>query len=30
MIFTIVDDRVTRIESIGDPARLRQLGIRVL
>jgi RNA polymerase sigma-70 factor (ECF subfamily) len=30
MIFTFADDRVTRVESIGDPARLRQLQIGVL
>jgi RNA polymerase sigma-70 factor, ECF subfamily len=30
MIFTFADDKVTRIESIGDPARLRQLEIGVL
>ena len=30
MVFTFDDDRITRIESIADPARLRQLEIRVL
>ena len=30
MVFTFGDDRITRIESIADPARLRQLEIRVL
>jgi RNA polymerase sigma factor (sigma-70 family) len=30
MVFTFCDDRITRVESIADPARLRQLEIRVL
>jgi hypothetical protein len=30
MIFTFADYRVTRVESIGDPVRLRQLEIGVL
>ena len=30
MVFTFGDDRITRVESIADPARLRQLEIRVL
>jgi RNA polymerase sigma-70 factor (ECF subfamily) len=30
MVFTFGDDRITRIESIADPARLRQREIRVL
>ena len=30
LIFTFTDDKVTRIEVIGDPARLRELDIAVL
>jgi RNA polymerase sigma-70 factor (ECF subfamily) len=30
LIFTFANARVTRIEVIGDPARLRQLDIAVL
>ena len=30
IIFTFTDDRITRIESVADPARLRQLEIGVL
>src|SRR5262245_22728380 len=30
IIFTFADDRITRIESVADPARLRQLEIGVL
>jgi RNA polymerase sigma-70 factor (ECF subfamily) len=30
MVFTFRDDRITRVESIADPSRLRQLEIRVL
>ena len=30
MAFTFRDDRITRVESIADPARLRQLEIHVL
>ena len=30
IVFTFTDDRITRIESVADPARLRQLEIGVL
>ena len=30
LIFTVRDDKVTRLEAIGDPARLRELDIAVL
>ena len=30
IIFTVTDDRITRVESVADPVRLRQLEIGVL
>jgi hypothetical protein len=30
LTFTFINDRVTRVEAIGDPARLRELDIALL
>jgi RNA polymerase sigma-70 factor (ECF subfamily) len=30
MIFTVTNDKVTRLEAIGNPARLRELDIAIL